>query len=125
MVVADAPSAMNYDERRWSQPGEPADAVPAGGQLGFGKFEQGTAVDRRQVHAAAAFEFAPAIMPVRGVQRVRAAEVLGPGHVRVNQLAGSLHGRGRKLAGYREGAGGCECMLDRIFTGLGEAAATG
>src|SRR6188768_171874 len=115
---------MHNDQRGRAEPGEPADAVPARGQSGLGEFEQGAAVDRRQVDAATTFEFAPGVMPVGAVQRVWTAEVLRPGYVRMDQLTRRLHGRGRELAGDREGAGRRERVLDGVFVRLGVAAAT-
>src|SRR6478752_5444452 len=97
--------------------------MPAGGQWRVGELEQGAAVDGGEVDAAAAFEFAPAIVPVSRVERVRAAEVLSPGHVRVDQLAGGFHGGGREFAGYGERTRRGERVFDGIFTGFGETAA--
>ena len=79
--------SVNHHHSRRPAPGHPAHAVPAFGQRGIGPGEHFLGVERRQVDATAAFWVAPVVVPVGGVNGVRAAEVLGPRHRGVNQIA--------------------------------------
>jgi hypothetical protein len=58
---------MHNEGRGWLEAWQPAHAVPALGHFRLREFVEPFAVDRRDVHAAAAFSVTPLVVPVRGM----------------------------------------------------------